>query len=161
MGGTRRQLRTIADGVVRTSVATHIRAPRDAVVALFLDYARWPLVFPRTIEGVELVRRGAFALDVMVRHRRDGLVPNVLTIRGPGVVELFERKPRYDATFVNHFDLSGDGTRYRVDAEVRLGRPWSLLAPFLRGVVTRALRRYTLEPIRVAAERDAVAQEEQ
>lgn len=150
----------IGDGVVRTSVATHIRAPRDAVVALLLDYARWPLVFPRTIERVALVRRDAFMLEVMVSHRREGRVPNVLTIRGPGVVELREHKPRYDATFVNHFDHAGDGTRYRIDAEVRLRRPWSLLAAFLRPIVERALRRYTLEPMRVAAERAAITREE-
>jgi hypothetical protein len=137
-------------------VATHIRAPRDAVVALFLDYTRWPLVFPRTIERVALVRREAFMLEVMVSHRREGQVPNVLTIRGPGVIELREHKPRYDATFVNHFEHSGEGTRYRIDAEVWLRRPWSLLAPFLRPVVERALRRYTLEPMRAAAERGAI-----
>jgi hypothetical protein len=160
MGGTTKKLRMIAGGVVRTSVATHIRAPRDAVVALFLDYARWPFVFPRTIERVALVRRDAFVLEVMVRHRREGLVPNVLTIRGPGVVELFERKPRYDASFVNHFEHSGQGTRYRIDAELRLRRPWSLLAPFLRGVVSRALQRYTLEPMRVAAEAEGITVDE-
>lgn len=149
------------DGVVRTTVATHIRAPRDAVVALFLDYARWPFVFPRTIERAALVRREAFMLEVMVSHRREGRVPNVLTIRGPGVIELREHKPRYDATFVNHFEHSGDGTRYRVDAEVRLKRPWSLLAPFLHPVVERSLRRYTLEPMRLAAERGTITLEEQ
>lgn len=144
--------RTGVDGVVRTAVATHVRAPRDAVVGLFLDYTRWPLVFPGTIERVALVRRDAFMLELLVSHRRDGEVPNVLTIRGPGTVELREHKPRYDATFVNHFEHSGEGTRYRVEAEVRLKRPWSLLAPVLRRVVERALRRYTLEPMRVAAE---------
>lgn len=155
-----RQRGPFTDGVVRTTVATHIRAPRDAVIALFLDYARWPLVFPRTIERVALVRREAFMLEVLVSHRREGKVPNVLTIRGPGTVELREHKPRYDATFVNHFEHSGEGTRYRIDAAVRLRRPWSLLALFLRRVVERSLRQYTLEPMRVAAERAAITREE-
>jgi len=73
--------------VIRTSVWVSIHAPPGRVVATFLDYARWPRIFPRTIGGTELAR------------------------------------------------------------------PYALLAPLLRGVVARALRRYTLEPMRTAAER--------
>ena len=140
------------DGVVRTTVATDIRAPRDAVVALFLDYARWPVIFPTTIRAVTLVGRREDVFEVMVDHRTEGRVLNVLTIRSPAVVTLLERKPRFDATFVNRFDATADGTRYSVDAELRLRGPYRLLAPFLRGVVSRALRRYTLDPMRAAAE---------
>lgn len=141
-------------GVVRTSVQVTIHAPPERVMATFLDYARWPVTFPLTIAGTELVRRRSPpVLEVMVHHRKEGRVFNVLTIRGPDVVELREFKPRFDATFVNRFEPApGGGTRYTIDAEVRLELPYALLAPLLRGVVARALRRYTLEPMRAAAE---------
>ena len=143
-------------GVIRTSVWVSIHAPPGRVVATFLDYARWPTVFPLTIAGTELVRRSPSTLEVMVHHREEGRVLNVLIIRRPDVVELREYKRRFDATFVNRFEPAPEGTRYTIDATVRLAWPYSLLAPLLapllRGVVERALRRYTLEPMRAAAE---------
>ena len=89
---------------------------------------------------------------VMVHHRREGRVVNVLTDCGDGVVVLREFKRRYVATFVNRFDPAPDGTRYTVDAAVRIKQPFTLIAPVLRGVVERAIRRYTIEPLRAAAE---------
>lgn len=145
--------RPLGWGTVRTSVTTTVRAPRDQVVALFLDYTRWPSLFPETIAGTELVRRDAYSRVVMVDHRREGHVMNVITACPDGVVVLREFKRRYIATFVNRFAVARAGTRYTIDAEVRLTRPYALVAPLLRGVVERALRRYTMEPLRVAAER--------
>jgi hypothetical protein len=145
--------RRVTWGTVHTSVTTTVLAPRDHLVALFLDYSQWPRLFPETIAGTELVRRDAYSLVVMVDHRREGRVVNVLTECLDGVVLLREFKRRYNATFVNCFALARAGTRYTIDAEVRLKRPYALVAPLLRGVVQRALRRYTMEPLRVAAER--------
>ena len=139
-------------GTVCTSVATTILAPRDHLVALFLDYAKWPRIFTETIASVELVRRDAHSIVVMVHHRREGRVLNVLTNCGDGIVALREFKRRYNATFVNRFARANVGTRYTIDAEVRIKRPFSVVAPLLRGVVERALRRYTMEPLRTAAE---------
>lgn len=138
-------------GTVCTSVATTILAPRDQLVALFLDYAEWPRIFSETIAGAELVRRDAHSIVLMVHHRREGRVLNVLTNCGDGIVALREFKQRYNATFVNRFARAHDGTRYSIDAEVRIKRPFSVVAPLLRGVVERALRRYTIEPLRAAA----------
>jgi hypothetical protein len=76
----------------------------------------------------------------------------VLTDCSDGVVVLREFKRRFNATFVNRFVRLQAGTRYTIDAEVRLKPPFSIFAPLLRGVVDRALRRYTMEPLRVAAE---------
>jgi hypothetical protein len=140
-------------GLVRTSTETLIRARRDRLVALLLDYERWPTLFPATIVAVELVRAESFATTVMVTHRKEGRVPNVLRRCASDVVELMERKPRYDAVFVNRFEEIAGGTRYRVDAWVRMRGAYALLAPVLRGVVERAVRRYTMEPLRTAAER--------
>ena len=138
---------------VRTTVATMIRAPSDRVMALYLDWERWPLLFPATIAGVRLERRDATSMTVIVDHRREGQVRNDVSILSAGVVELREEKPRYSATFVNRFDDVGEGTRYSIDAEVRMRWPWALLAPLLRPVVDRALQRFTLDPVRRAAER--------
>jgi len=138
---------------VHTSVAARVRAPRDVVLTLFLDWRRWPSVFPATIASVRLLHADATLESVEVLHRREGRVRNDLWTCAPGVVELREYKPRYDATFLNHFEHALDGTEYRIDAEVRFHRPYALLAPLLPGVVERALRRHTLEPVRRAAER--------
>ena len=142
-------------GTVRTTVATMIRAPSDRVMALYLDWERCPLLFPATIAGVHLERCDATSMTVIVDHRREGQVRNDVSIVAAGVVELREEKPRYSATFLNRFDDVGEGTRYAIEAEVRLRWPWALLAllaPLLRPLVNRALRRFTLEPVRRAAE---------
>jgi len=76
---------------------------------------------------------------------------NELTECGEGVVVLRESKRRYDATFVNRFETVAGGTRYTVDAAVHIKQPLTVLAPLLRGVVARAIRRYTVEPLRAAA----------
>jgi hypothetical protein len=144
-------------GTVHATVAATIDAPRDRVLALFLDWTRWPQLFPATIAGVRLLSRDEFSVRVEVDHRRDGHVPNELWTCAPGVIELRERKPRYEATFLNRFEHAGTRasgrTCYTVEAEVRFRLPYALLAPLLRGVVERALRRFTLEPVRHAAER--------
>jgi hypothetical protein len=146
--------RRVAWGTVHTSVTTTVHAPRDQVVALLLDYAEWPRIFSETIADTELVRRDAHSLVVTVHHRREGRVMNVLTDCGDGIVTLREFKRRFNATFVNRFARSPGGTRYTIDAEVRIKRPFSVIAPLLRGVVERALRRYTMDPLRAAAERE-------
>jgi len=140
-------------GTVRAEVATRVDAARDDVFRLFLDYAQWPRIFSETIRAVELVRRGTSTIAVMVDHRQEGQVLNVLTVCPPDVVLLQEFKPRYDALFVNHFEHALGGMRYSIEAEVSIKPPFSLAAPFLSGVVERALRRYTLLPLRAAAER--------
>ena len=140
-------------GTVHTRVAITVRAPRDRLVALLLDHAQWPRIFSETIADTALVRRDAHSLVVMVHHRRDGRVLNVLTDCGNGVVALREFKQRFNATFVNRFARASVGTRYTIDAEVHVKQPFSVIAPLLRGVVERALRRYTMDPLRAAAER--------
>ena len=150
----RDESRHFAWGTVHTSVTTTVRAPRDHLIALFLDHSQWPRLFPESIAGTELVRRDAHSLVVMVDHRREGSVLNVLTECSDGIVVLREFKRRYNATFVNRFDRARAGTRYTIDAVVRVKQPYAVVAPLLRGVVQRALRRYTMKPLGVAAERE-------
>jgi len=149
--GEREHSHQAAWGAVHVTVTATLEAMRDRLVGLLLDYTQWPRIFSASIARTELVRRDARSMVVMVHHRREGRVVNVLTDCGDGVVVLREFKRRYDATFVNRFDPAPDGTRYTVDAAVRIEQPFTLIAPLLRGVVERAIRRYTIEPLRAAA----------
>jgi hypothetical protein len=136
---------------IRTTVEITIPAPPERVAALFTDFRRWPQIFPSTIQSTELRRRGSSLIEVMVHHRHEGDVINVLVLRSPDTVELREFKRRFDAVFVNRFLSSSVGTRYVIEAEIRLKGGYALLAPFLRRFAERALRRYVLEPMRSAA----------
>jgi hypothetical protein len=122
------------------------------VIALYLDHAHWPRLFPATIRGVRFLRQAPGEIVVEVAHRDEGPVVNVIRPRPPHVVELEEFKRRFDATFLNRFDDTPEGTRYTVVAEVRLKPPFRVLAPFLRALVRRRVRRYVLEPMRAFAE---------
>jgi len=142
---------------VRARAELTIRARAERVAALYLDWARWPQLFPATIRAVRLLRQSAGEIVVEVDHRTAGPVVNVVRPLSPTVIALDERKPRYDATLVNRFKPEGEGTRYTVDAVVRLRLPYGLLAPFLSGLVRRRLRRFVLEPMGDAAGRAAGA----
>ena len=136
---------------IRTTVEITIAAPPERVAALLADFRRWPEIFPMTIQSTELRRRDSSLVEVMVHHRREGDVINVLVFRSPDTIELREFKRRFNAVFRNRFLPSPAGTRYVVDAEIRLKGGYALLAPFLRRFVQRTLRRYLLEPMRLAA----------
>jgi hypothetical protein len=142
---------------VRVEVATTIRAPAERLVARYLDFAHWPMLFPATIRGTQLLRREGNAMTVEVDHRTAGRAINVIRPLSARIIELEEHKPKYDATFVNRFEPAEDGTRYTVVADIRLRMPYALLAPFVKGYVRRIVRRYVLEPMRDAAERDSDA----
>lgn len=131
-----------------------VHAAPSVVAALYRDYAGWPELFPATIRGVRLLRieNGRTHLEV---HHREGKVVNVMTDVSDARIDLWEAKRRYDATFVNRFEPTADGTRYVVEADVRLKGAARLLTPFLGPLVRRQLRRYVLEPVRRAAERSA------
>jgi hypothetical protein len=140
---------------VRVREALTIHAAPDRVAALYRDYASWPRVFPATIRGVRLLGAQAGETRVEVDHRTEGHVLNVIRQQTPTIITLEESKPRYDATFVNRFDPSPEGTRYTVDAVIRFRMPYALLAPLLRGMVRRRIHRFVLEPVRAAAEASA------
>jgi hypothetical protein len=141
-------------GTVRVEAATTIRAPAERVVARYLDFAHWPQLFPATIRGTRLLRREGNTTVVEVDHRTAGPVLNVIRPTSARTIELEEHKPTYDATFLNRFEPTADGTRFTVVARIRLRWPYALLAPFVKGYVRRSVRRYVLEPMRDAAERD-------
>jgi hypothetical protein len=129
-----------------------IHAPRERVAALYRDYRAWPRLFPATIRDVRVLRTEDRRVTVEVDHRTEGRVINVMTELAPERIELWESKRRFDATFVNSFETTPDGTRYRVAAEVELKGAARLFAPFLGGYIHRQIYRYVLEPMRRAAE---------
>jgi hypothetical protein len=69
-------------GTVHVDAAMTIHAPRERLVALYLDYAQWSQLFPATIRGVRLVRREASETTVEVDHRTAGHVVNIIRRHG-------------------------------------------------------------------------------
>lgn len=143
----------MAWSTVRVREAVIIRASPEKAAALYLDYERWPRLFPATIRGVRLLRERAGEITVEVDHRTEGRVVNIIRPESPTVIALDELKPRFAATFVNRFDASPAGTQYTVDADVRFRGAYALLAPLLHGIVRQRIRQFVLEPMRLAAER--------
>ena len=140
-------------GTVHVRETLTIRATPAKLAALYLDYRNWHHLFPRTIRGVRLLKERPREITVEVDHRSEGRVVNIIRPQSPTVIALDEFKPGFYATFVNRFDASADGTRYTVDAEIRFHMPFALVAPLLRGIARRRIRRLVLEPMRVSAER--------
>jgi hypothetical protein len=142
-------------GRIQVEASILIHAPAERLAALYLDHAHWSRLFPKTIRGVRLVRQSPAETVVEVDDRTAGPVVNVIRPRSAREISLEEFKPTFDATFRNSFEPTPDGTRYRVTADVRLKRPFAVLAPFLHGYVRRSIRRYVLEPMRTYAERES------
>ena len=150
-----RPARGHAWGTIRVRTSLYIRARPTRLAALYLDYEGWPRLFPATIRSVRRLDSLDNAITVEVDHRTEGHVVNIIHPRSATVIALEEFKPKFDAAFINRFDRVPGGTRYTVDAQVRFHMPWALLAPVLGGIVRRRVRRFVLEPMRAAADREA------
>jgi hypothetical protein len=111
----------------------------DRVWALYRNPNNWARLFPATIRGARVVRREGDTTVVEVDHV-EGKVVNVLRDISPTRIDFVEFKRSYDATFVNEFFPEGEGMRYR------------LAAPFVKPLVLARMRRYVVEPLKVAAE---------
>jgi hypothetical protein len=82
----------------------------------------------------------------------EGKVSNELMVRPPDQLELWEKKRRYNARFLNRFETVPDGTRFTVRGEIHL-KGWArLLQPFLQGYVRHQMRQLQLEPVKAEAE---------
>jgi len=82
----------------------------------------------------------------------EGKAVNILRDVSPTRIELVEFKRRYDATFVNEFIPEGEGMRYTLTASVQLKWPYRLAAPFVKPLVLARMRRYVVDPLKLAAE---------
>jgi hypothetical protein len=139
-------------GRVHTSVSAVIHAPPEQVVAVYLDYAAWPRIFPKTIKGVRLVREEDRTKTLEIDHV-EGSVVNVLSVVGPGEIHLMEWKRRYDARFTNRFERTAEGTRYSLIADVVLKGGLRPLAPIAGPQVRARMRKFVVEPLKQACER--------
>ena len=149
LGAVRQVVRS---NTIDAVVSEHVNAPADRVRALYRDPGNWARLFPATIRGARVVRREGDTTVVEVDHV-EGKVVNILRDISSTRIDLVEFKRRYDATFVNEFIPEGEGMRYRLTASVRLKWPYWLAAPFVKPLVLARMRRYIVEPLKVAAER--------
>lgn len=129
-----------------------IHASSAYVKNCYLDYGNWHLVFPATISAARLLQEEKGFLIIEVRHKKAGRVINILSMQSNGDIQLEEWKPLYEATFINHFDSIGNFTRYTVIGTIHLKGFYNLMAPFLRPIVRRRMRKYILEPMKIFAE---------
>lgn len=137
---------------LRARAALLIHAPRERVVAIYRDFARWPSTFP-TIRGTRVLHDDGHAQVIEVDHRKAGRVINVLSATSPTDVELREFKRKYTARFINRFEAVPEGTLYTVTAEIRPCGLWRLVSgPWLDSYVRSRIAHLVLEPVRKAAE---------
>jgi hypothetical protein len=141
----------VRSNMIDAAVSEHMNAPADRVRALYRDPDNWARLFPATIRGARVVRREGDTTVVEVDHV-EGKVVNILRDISSTRIDLVEFKRRYEATFVNEFIPEGEGMCYTLTASVRLKWPYRLAAPFVRPLVLGRMRRYVVEPLKVAAE---------
>jgi hypothetical protein len=140
---------------VHASASVLIRAPRESVFGLYAGWQNWPRIFWKTIRGVRLLSAEGSAREIEVAHV-EGRVPNRLQILSRELIVLEERKRRFNARFENRFESVAGGTRYVVTADVTLLGSLRWLRLIARPIVVSRIRRFVLEPMRVAAEADAL-----
>jgi hypothetical protein len=78
---------------------------------------------------------------------------NDLLLQPPNRILLAESKRAYDATFVNTFHRSGQGTRFEIEGDIHLKGARRLLAPVVRSYARRQMRLFQLAPVKAEAER--------
>jgi hypothetical protein len=137
---------------VHVEAVRNVHASPDELMALYLDFARWPRLFPATIRGADLVAIDGATATIAVDHAKDGTVYNTVTVVGPNAVALEEEKERYTAHYLNHFDPAPEGCRYRLIADIELRGRWRVLRWLVPAIARRQMQRYILEPMQRAAE---------
>lgn len=140
--------------MIHAVVSEHVNAPPERVRAAYEEPSNWGTLFPKTIRSARVISRDRRTVVVEVEHV-EGRVMNVLHDVSPTRIDLDEFKRKYNATFTNEFLPEGSGTRYRLTASVRLKWPYRLLSLFVKPLVLARMRRYVVEPLKVAAEANA------
>lgn len=136
--------------MLHVEAETIVRAPKETVSEVYANYGNWPRLFP-TISGVRLLRREGSKLVLEIEHI-EGKVINELVVRSSDEIDLWEKKRRYDARFLNRFDAVPGGTRFTVRADICLKGLARFLQPFLRAYVRRQMERLQLRPVKLEAE---------
>ena len=139
--------------MIRAVVSAHVNASADFVRSLYEDPDNWAKLFPATIRGAHVVRRDQHRAVVEVSHI-EGKVVNILQFISPTRIDLAEFKRHYTATFTSEFIPDGEGMCYRITGTICLRWPYKLLSPFLKPIVVARMRRFIVEPLKGAAERN-------
>jgi hypothetical protein len=153
-----------ADAIEEES-AIHIVAPPERVAAVYRDVENWGHTFPATIESARVIKAGNHWKLIEVDHKKEGRVSNTLIDLSPTEIELRESKTKFNASFYNRFERTANGgTHYVIHAFISLKGIYKLLKPLLGGYVRRQtlkqVKRYVLEPLKVAAEKQTFSQAE-
>lgn len=143
---------------IHAQAGIHIAASPRHVAAVYRDVEKWGETFPATIERARVIDAVENWQQIEVQHKQEGFVPNTLIFLSDTEIGLEESKKKYNASFLNEFKTATDGTTYYVITSfVNLKGIYKLLKPFLRNYVRgqslRQMRRYVLEPLKLAVER--------
>lgn len=135
---------------LHVQISTDLEIGSDEAVQLYAHVEGWKDLFPATIESAHIIASGETWVDVEVHHRFAGLVPNTLVFGSPTTVWLTEKKPRYNAWFLNSFRPTKIGTCYVLSGWVDLHGVLRLLTPILgwyvRRVMARQMNQFVLIP---------------
>ena len=123
------------------------------VMSVFTDYSSWGETFPATIQSAQLLDDRGDRELVEVHHKRHGSVLNVIQKIGPNRIALEEYKPRYEANFLMTVRPALLGSLVTLSLELGVKGPAALLLPFLEPLARRQVRRFFLEPLKLACER--------
>jgi hypothetical protein len=142
---------------VRFHGAWIIRAPRDRVYTLMMDFERWPELFPEMVEAIRVVSRN----DKTAVLEGDF---NLVGRRGHGVMNIRLRPPSgYDADNTSEelgnekeslwFEVIPEGTLFKWEVIAEPKGVWTrLLARLLGFYVRRFYKRTLIRPLRNAVE---------
>jgi hypothetical protein len=133
---------------MHVELSININVTPSTAVAAYLDYRKWGKLFPLTIRGVKFIREENNILTVEVDHKTEGFVINILTVISDREIKLEEYKPKYNATFINCFAEISTGTRYTVVAYVSMKNFYKLIEPFIKPIVKKRIRKFTLRPMK-------------
>jgi len=139
--------------MLHAETSTFIRADPWKVSGVFSDYLKWPEIFTLTVRDVRLLRRDRKELAIEVDHK-EGRVLDVLRILSPAEIEIGERRKKYEARFVYHFEPNRGGTMFRIIAEVKRKKRFAPLRPLLKSALKHRLKRYVAKPLKKYMEAD-------
>jgi hypothetical protein len=143
---------------IKAQAAIDIAVPPKSVAALYCAVEKWGETFPATIEKAQVIQTGDNWEQIEVIHKSEGRVPNTLIFLSDTEVGLEESKKRFDASFLNRFELAvGGGTHYVITAYISPKGIYRVLKPFLKAYVRRKalnqMKSYVLDPLKTAAEK--------
>ena len=146
---------------VQAQAAVDIAAPPRHVAAIYREAEKWSETFPATIARAQVTETGDNWKQIEVTHKTEGRVPNTLIFLSDTEIGLEESKKRFHASFLNQVEPGANGgMHYVITAYISLNGIYKALKPFIKGYVRRQARqqmkKYVLEPLKIAAEKEVL-----